>query len=96
MNVEWSARALDQVQEIFDYIVRDRPHVAVDLVVRLFDATALLSETPEMGALWRPDQRSDVRFIVVKSYRILYRVGEDRVVIASVRRTPRDTSAGTE
>lgn len=39
MRVEWSRRALDQVREIFDYVARDRPNVAAEIVDGLFDAT---------------------------------------------------------
>jgi len=46
VRVEWSRRALDQLREIFDYIVRDRPNVTVENVDGLFDATGLLFHMP--------------------------------------------------
>jgi plasmid stabilization system protein ParE len=94
VKVQWSSRAIGQVQEIFEFIARDRPGVARDIANGLFDATALLSETPDMGSLWRPEQRSDLRFILFKTYRILYRVDPDQVFVVSVRHTRRDAGAG--
>lgn len=93
MKVQWSEHALEQVEQIFAYIVRDRPNVAVDIVDGLFDTAEQLSETPEMGPPWPPAQRQDLRFILFKTYRILYRVDEDRVIVTSVRHTRRDTDA---
>jgi len=90
VRVEWSHRALDQLREIFDYIVRDRPNVAVEIVDGLFDATGLLAETPEMGAIWGRSPRTDLRVVLFKTYRIIYRVDPDRVVILAVRHTRRE------
>ena len=87
MKVEWSSHALEQAEEIFAYIVRDRPNVAVDIVDGLFDTTGRLGELPEMGPPWPPADDPDVRFILFKTYRILYRVEQERVVISSVRHT---------
>jgi len=94
VKVGWSNHALEQVQEIFGYIVRDRPSTAVDIVNGLFDKTARLGEMPEMGPSWLPADDPNVRFILFKSYRILYRVEQGHVFISSVRHTRQD--AGQE
>lgn len=91
MKVEWSDHALGQAEEIFAYIVRDRLNVAVDIAHGLFDTTDRLGEMPEMGSPWPPADDPNVRFILFKSYRILYRVEADRVFISSVRHTRQDT-----
>ncbi len=96
MRVEWSRRALDQVREIFDYIVRDRPNVAAEIVDGLFDATGQLAGTPEMGAVWGRGPQTDLRIILFKTYRIIYRVDPERVVIVSVRHTRRDADEKVE
>lgn len=89
MKVEWSPHALEQVRQIFTYIVSDRPRVATQIVDGLFDATERLAETPQMGSLWRPAHRRDLRVLLFKTYRVLYRVDSDRVVVLSVRYTRR-------
>ena len=94
MRVAWSDHALEQVEEIFAYIARDRPSVAVDIVDGLFEITARLGEMPEMGPPYPPADDPDVRFILFKTYRILYRVEQERVFISSVRHTRQD--AGQE
>lgn len=96
MKVEWSRRALDQIQEIFVFIVRDRPRVATEIVDGLFDSTERLAETPEMGPVWGRGRRSDLRFILFKTYRILYRLDADRIYIVSVRHTRRGPEASAE
>jgi len=93
VKVVWTDRALEQVREIFDYIARDRPNVAVDIANGLFDQTELLENTPEMGPVWKPESRSDLRFLLYTSYRIVYRVELDRVSVVSVRHTRRDADA---
>ena len=94
MRVDWSDHALAQVEEIFAYIVRDRPSVAVDIVDGMFDTTARLGELPEMGPPYSPADDPNVRFILFKTYRIVYRIEQERVFISSVRHTRQD--AGQE
>jgi len=94
VRVDWSDHALEQVEEIFAYIVRDRPSVAVDIVDGKFDTTARLGELPEMGPLYPPADDPNVRFTLVKTYRIVYRIEQERVFISSVRHTRQD--AGQE
>lgn len=78
MRVEWTRRALDPRREIFDYIARDRPHGATQIVDGPFDATDLLGNAPDMGAIWERGSRTDLRFVPFKTYRLIYRVDPDR------------------
>jgi len=90
VRVDWSDHALEQAQEIFAYIVRDRPNVALNIVDGLFDTTGSLGELPEMGPPYPPADHPNVRFILFKTYRIVYRIEQERVVVSSVRHTRQD------
>ena len=94
MRVDWSDHALEQVEEIFAYIVRDRPSVTVDIVDGVFDTTARLRELPEMGPPYPPADDPNVRFILFKTYRVVYCIEQGCVFISSVRHTRQD--AGQE
>ena len=67
---------------------------ALEVVDGLFDTTDRLGELPEMGPPYPPAGDPNVRFILFKTYRIVYSIEQERVVISSVRHTRRD--AGQE
>ena len=87
MRVQWSDRARRQIREIFEYIARDRPRAADDLLEAFLGRVDLLTEFPEQGKLWGDGARPDVREIIFESHRIVYRVGLEDLSILSVRHT---------
>ncbi|HSN83763.1 MAG TPA: type II toxin-antitoxin system RelE/ParE family toxin [Polyangiales bacterium] len=87
MRIRWSDRARQQVVEIFQYIARDRPNAAEDLVFAFFERVELLAEFPEQGEPWGDGTRPDLRQLVHKSHRIVYRVDPGEISVLSVRHT---------
>lgn len=80
-------RAGPAVVEIFQYVARDRPNVAENLVLAFFERVELLAEFPEQGQPWGDGARPDLRQLIHESHRIVYRVGPDEISILSVRHT---------
>lgn len=95
MRAEWSERALDQTREIFAYVARDRPNTATDIALGLFERAGLLAENPLQGTVWRAGTRSDIRSVLYLTYRLMYRVDRDRILVLAVRHTRR-ASPGSE
>jgi toxin ParE1/3/4 len=79
-------RALADLEEIGRYLERDRPAVAERVITRLLDAADSLAASPERGARTRDDRlrRLDFRFLVVKPYLLLYKVGPRVVYVYRV------------
>ena len=87
MRVRWSEHARSQIREIFEYIARDRPSTAEDLLDRFLERVELIAEFPDQGKLWGDGSRPDLRQVVFESHRIVYRVSSEEIAVLSVRHT---------
>ena len=84
MKIVWSPLALKRVQEIAAYIAMDKPSAAENWIHGLFKAVAKLGRYPESGRLVPEVQRADIREIVYKSYRAVYRLDGEISVLTVI------------
>jgi toxin ParE1/3/4 len=74
----WSPAARDDLYDIVVFIARDNPNRAMSFAYELISETDHLQEFPELGRIV-PEYRSDnIREIVFRPYRIVYRVDHER------------------
>lgn len=85
MKVIWSPLALERVAEIGEYIARDRPQAAADLVDELFASVKRLERYPASGRRVPESERTDLREVIHGNFRVIYRVDADRLVVLTVR-----------
>jgi len=85
VRIIWSALALGRVSEAADYIARDNPRAAENWVSEIFDLVSRLSEHPQRGRVVPEVGRAEIRELFFGSYRVIYRVEQNRVVILTVR-----------
>ncbi|WP_426701553.1 type II toxin-antitoxin system RelE/ParE family toxin [Rhodanobacter sp. Col0626] len=88
-EIVWSEPALSDLDAIADYIALENPLAASELVKRIFDHVAQLSDHPDRGS--RPQElvRSRYRQLVEPPCRIFYRHGNGKVFILHVMRVER-------
>jgi addiction module RelE/StbE family toxin len=86
--VRWTPQAADDLQAIYDFIARDSHHYAQLVVEDILAATDPLQQFPLMGRVVPESRREDVREVIKRPYRIVYRVGEP-IYILTVFRTSR-------
>lgn len=88
-QIKWTEPALEDLNEIAEYIALDKPSAAKKLVRNIFESVGRLKEFPNSGKV--PDELSDLRYreIVVGPCRIFYRVEADFVFILYVVRSER-------
>lgn len=90
----WTDRALDDLEEIDAYIAADDPIAAERWVEGLLAGARRAGELPMSGRQVPELGREDVREILKRSYRIVYRILDDRVQVLTVfeghRRLPAD------
>ena len=72
--------AAADLNDIFEYIVQDRPAAATGLIGRLEVASRLLVERPGIGRS-RPELGLGIRTYAVERYLIAYRVTTDHVLV---------------
>jgi toxin ParE1/3/4 len=85
VNVIWSPRAIERVAEIAEHIAIDRPMAADEWVEEVFGAAERLHAFPESGRVVPELQRPEIREVVHRGCRIIYRVDPDRISILTVR-----------
>jgi toxin ParE1/3/4 len=84
MTVYWTNNAKRELRAVYDYIAQNSARYAQGLVDRITRRTKQLSTMPYLGATVPEYEEETIRALVEQSYRIIYRVREDRVEILSV------------
>jgi len=84
-SIFWTEQARDDLGQIDAFISQDSAHYAAIVVARLIAAVDRLAEFPESGRVVPEWHRSDVREVIQRPYRIVYRlVGDDKVHVLTV------------
>ena len=66
--------ALSDLERLVAYIAAQNPEAATRLGYDLLDSALSLANLPERGRVVPEFRRGDLREIVVRSYRIIYRI----------------------
>jgi toxin ParE1/3/4 len=91
-RVVWSARALADVESIAAYISSDSPAYATIVVKKIVKLARQLARFPQSGREVPEFQDPSLRELLAYSYRIIYKVDTEEVIIASVIHGKRDLS----
>ena len=82
-KIEWSPEAVEDAEEIAAYIRKDSPLYASQVVEELIAVSRRLTKFPHRGRNV-PELKSTYRECFVYSYRLIYRVENDHVLIVAV------------
>lgn len=94
MKLLWSPLALERVGEIAAWIQEESPGAAARWVEEIFSAVERLQQFPESGRhVPEVQHRQDLREVIYQSYRIIYRLEAERVLILTVRHSRQLTQA---
>jgi toxin ParE1/3/4 len=83
-RVEWSRRALQDLESISEYIAADSPTYAGIVVKKVVHQTKTLAKFPRAGRKVPEFDDENIRELIVYSYRIIYRLQNEAVVIAAI------------
>jgi addiction module RelE/StbE family toxin len=89
ISLIWSPQSLRDLEAIRAYVAKDSPVYADLLVSRLVAAVERLSEFPESGRVVPERNTPEIREVIVRSYRVVYRFRVGVVEIATVFRGSR-------
>jgi plasmid stabilization system protein ParE len=73
-KIIWSSRGIDTLGELVEYIARDNSIAARKMGEAVFQKASLLGQHPRLGKVFAELNHDDVREILVRPYRIVYRV----------------------
>ena len=83
-SIIWSELALSDIQDIAEYIDRDSPFYARQVVQRILESGEALQQNPERGRVVPGLSSPFVREIFVYSYTLIYQVSDIEVEILAV------------
>ena len=89
IRVRWTPQAVDDLQAIHDFVARDSSRYAEAEVSRILEAVDRIELFPRSGRVVPEYDREDVREIIERPYRVVYRVQPEIVYILMVFRSSR-------
>jgi plasmid stabilization system protein ParE len=89
-KVIWTEVAWRDLEEAADYIAEDSPHYAAALVREVREAARSLAYLAERGRVVPEFEHPKIRELIVRSYRLIYRVAEEAVHIIGFIHGARD------
>ena len=95
-QVEWTEVALVDLEELLDFIAQENPTAAEAALTRLQQAAHRLEQHPHRGRAVPELSRFEIRLyreLVIRPWRIIYRVGQGRVWVMAVLDGRRDLEA---
>jgi len=95
-EIEWTEVALADLEELVSFIEREEPAAAPAVLQRLEQAAQRLARNPQRGRVVPELARFEIRLyreLIVRPWRILYRVGQRRVFVMAVLDGRRDLEA---
>jgi len=89
-GLNWTEPALDDLNEILEYIALSNQSAAQKLAKTVFDAVDRLEDFPLSGRI--PPELEDLSYreVLVNPCRVLYKITDDKVFILHVLRQERD------
>ena len=81
----WSPAARDDLHDIVVFIARDNPERAMSFGYQLISETDRLQAFPRLGRVVREYGNENLREIILRPYRIVYRVNRERKVCEIAR-----------
>lgn len=84
MKVVWTDTAASHLLAIYEHIAKDSPRYAQRMIDRLTARSRQIETAPLLGGRVLEYDRDDIREVLQRPYRIIYRVREDRVDVLAV------------
>ena len=83
-RVVWSERAYLDLESIANYIADDSPAYARAVVKGIIEQTRTLTRFPRSGRKVPEFDDENIRELIAYSYRIIYRIHEDEVLVSAI------------
>ena len=84
MKVHWTDNALSHLLDIYEYISQNSPFYAQRMVDRLTKRSEQIANLPMSGRNVPEYSAEDVRELIEKPYRIIYRIKPDQIDVLAV------------
>jgi toxin ParE1/3/4 len=83
-KVVWSPEAVEDLQSIAEYIGRDSEFYAKAVVTKVLETSRSIRDFPWLGRTVPEIQDVNIRERFVYSYRVVYQVDQNRIIVVAV------------
>jgi len=90
VRIDWAEPAVSDLQDIHEYIKKDSELYADIIVEKILGAIDNLNNFPFMGRIVPEARKKNIREIIFQTYRIIYRLDRERVLILAIVHCSRD------
>jgi toxin ParE1/3/4 len=80
----WSTEAIEDIESIASYIERDSLWYAKAVASKIVETAETIPDYPELGHVVPEIGESTIRERFVYSYRVIYRIEPERILVAAV------------
>lgn len=84
MKIIWPKAALERLADIEEFIARDSPTRAEKFINYLINRGELILENPNISRVVPEIANQDFREVIIKKYRLVYKIKKDTIEILSV------------
>jgi addiction module RelE/StbE family toxin len=84
MKLTWTHEALKRLIEIEDYIAEDSPKRAIKFTNQIIQKAESLKKHPQKGRIVPEFSIPELRELIFKNHRIIYRIKKDYLEIVTV------------
>ena len=84
MKLIWTREALQKLNGIEDFIEINNPERAEIFINYLIEQGELISQNPKIGRIVPEILNPEIREIIVKKYRIVYKINKNNIIILTV------------
>ena len=84
VEIEWSPLAENDLNEIIDYIAQDSLEYALSFYEQVREKVENLEKFPKIGRKVPEIDNPDIRELILRNFRIIYRIFREKVQIIRV------------
>ena len=92
-KVIWTYEATDDLNALAKYIARDSSFYAASFTKEILDASRSLKELYKRGRIVPEIENPQIRELLIRDYRLIYKIEKSRVIILALVHGARDLKA---
>lgn len=92
-KIVWTQKALCDLRDIFDYIHKDSEHYATLVTEQILNKAVFIKDFPFSGRIVPEFNQDNLREVIFKSYRLIYKVQDKAVYVLRVYHSSRSLSS---
>lgn len=85
MKIIWSPLSVERLADISGYIADNNHEASIKWVESVFQIIEQLEQYPESGRVVSEINKSNIRELIFRDYRIIYKIHQEEIYILTIR-----------